>query len=218
MVENQNLLDQLKDSVVNMDDDNVKKLCKKVIDLKLDVQEAILNGLAAGMRKVGELYESDVYSIPELLICSETLDIGLEILKPYLVSGPGKENNYFTIIIGTVEGDIHSIGKNLVKLMLEVNSFEVKDLGEDVNFESFINEIFANEAKLVALSTMMTNTLENMKTTIDRIREEHPGVKVIVGGASVTQNTAERFKADGFGHNALEAVSISKNLLGIKEL
>ena len=217
MTGNQHLLDQLKDAVINMDDDKVKRLCSEVIDLKLDIQEAILNGLAAGMRKVGELYENDIYSIPELLICSETLDIGLEILKPYLSGASNKVNNYPNIIIGTVEGDIHSIGKNLVKLMLEVNGFVVKDLGEDVGSEVILNGIHENNAKLVALSTMMANTLSSMESIVKRISEEYPEVKIIVGGASVTKDTANRFKADGFGRNALEAVIISKNLLDIKE-
>jgi len=211
------ILRQLSEAVVDMDDDKIGELCKKVIDLKMDPQEAILDGLTDGMKKVGELYEEGTYSIPELLICSDTLNIGLDTLKPYLKDSHDTGKKYPNIVIGTVEGDIHSIGKNLVNLMLGVFGFSMTDLGEDVNYEKFLKGIDEKETKIVALSTMMTNTLGNMKDIVNKIREKYPKMFIIIGGACVSQNMADNLGVDGFGTSAFEAVNLCKKLLGIKD-
>jgi methanogenic corrinoid protein MtbC1 len=210
------LLGQLSEAVVDMDDDKIKDLCKEVIDLKMDVQEAIFDGLTAGMQKVKELYENEEYALPELLVSSETFEIGMNILKPHLDMSQEKRKRLPNIIIGTVEGDIHSIGKNLVKLMLSIFGFDMTDVGIDANFEKF-SEAVSEKTRVVALSSMMTTTLQSMKDIIDKMRENYPDIMVIIGGASVTKNTVEKFGVDGFGTSAFEAVSLCKDLLEIED-
>jgi methanogenic corrinoid protein MtbC1 len=211
----QELLEKLSQAVVDMDDDRIKKLCKEVIDLKIDVQEAIFDGLTAGMQKVKELYENETYALPELLISSETFEIGMNILKPYLDASQEKAKKLPNIVIGTVEGDIHSIGKDLVKLMLGIFGFDMIDVGVDADFKKF-SEAINTKTRVVALSSMMTTTLQSMKDIIDKVREKYPNILVIIGGASVTKNTVDKFGVDGFGTSAFEAVSLCKELLDIE--
>lgn len=213
----QELLEQLSEAVVEMDDDVIKELCREVIDQKIDAQEAIFDGLTTGMQKVKELYENETYALPELLLCSETYEIGVDLLKPHLDIGSDKAKKLPNIVIGTVEGDIHSIGKNLVKLMLGIFGFEMTDVGVDAGYDKFSEAIDKKETKIVALSSMMTTTLQPMKDIIDKIRQEYPDMLVIIGGASITKTTVERFGVDGFGTSAFEAVSLCKDLLNIKE-
>lgn len=211
----QELLGKLSEAIVDMDDDRIKDLCKEVIYLKIDVQEAIFDGLTAGMQKVKELYENETYALPELLLSSETFEIGMNILKPHLGVSPEKIKKLPNIIIGTVEGDIHSIGKNLVKLMLGIFGFEMTDVGIDANFEKF-SEAINEKTRVVALSSMMTTTLQSMRNIIDKMRENYPNILVIIGGASVTKGTVDKFGVDGFGTSAFEAVSLCKDLLDIE--
>jgi len=204
---NKNILVKLSNAVIEMDEELVKKLSNEVLEKKLDVQNAIINGLAKGMREVGDLFEKEIYSIPEVLLCADALEKGLNILKPHLTSDK-ESSTKMKIIIGTVEGDIHSIGKNMVKMMFEVGGFEVVDLGEDVTADQILKEIDKNGGDIVALSTMMSPTLESMRKIIEDIRKVNKNkIKIMVGGASVTKTTAEKFKSDGYAENAPEAVN-----------
>lgn len=198
------ILEKLKDAVINYEEELVEKVSKEALEYGIDAKKAILDGLAKGMRIVGDLYENDEYSIPEVLLCAEALECGLNILKPHLKDTNEKLN--YRIIIGTVEGDIHSIGKNIVRLMFEVGGFDVCDLGENVDSNQFIKEISKNGANIVALSTMMSTTLTNMKKIVDSVRDNFPKIKIMVGGASVTRETADRFGADGYAESAPEAL------------
>jgi len=201
------ILEKLSDAVIEMDEEAAVSLSEQVIREKMDVKSAIMNGLAKGMRKVGELFENETYSIPEVLLCADALGKGMNILKPHLVLDTESEQA-LKVLICTVEGDIHSIGKNMVKLMLEVGGFEVIDLGEDVNPEKVLEELEKNGGDIVALSTMMTPTLDNMKEIIDSIRKKYnQNIKIMIGGASVTRKTSELFKADGYGESAPEALN-----------
>ncbi len=208
------ILKRMADIVIRYDEEKIDEVCKAALDAGIDPNEAILNGLARGMQKVGELYEEQEYGIPEVLLCADVLNRGMDILKPYVKGTASRLNR--KILIGTVEGDIHSIGKNIVKLMLEVGGFEVVDLGEDVAPRQFIEELRRNGGDIVALSTMMTTTLSSMQRVINEVQKEFPEMIFLVGGASVTSETAEKFGASGYAENATEAVKVAKKIaLGI---
>jgi methanogenic corrinoid protein MtbC1 len=204
------ILERMIDIIVSYEEERVEEVCREALDAGIDPNEAILEGLAAGMRRAGELYDRQEYGIPEVLLCADTLNRGMEILKPHVPSGGGKLNH--RVLIATVEGDIHSIGKNIVKLMLEVGGFEVVDLGEDVPAATFLEELRSGGGDMVALSTMMTTTLASMHGIIDAVRDAFPEVLFLVGGASVTDDTAGRFGAHGYAENATEAVVVARKV------
>lgn len=198
------ILKKLEKAVIDYEEEVAEEVSREALDAGIDANKAIMDGLAKGMRIVGDLYEKEEYSIPEVLLCADALERGLKILKPHLASAKEKLN--YRIIIGTVEGDIHTIGKNMVRLMFEVGGFDVVDLGEDVSADKFIRELSKNRADIVTLSCMMTTTLSNMKKIIDRIKKDYSKVKILVGGASVTKKTADIYNADGYAESALEAL------------
>ncbi len=174
----------------------------------------ILNeGMIAAMGEVGRLFEEGEYFVPEMLIAARAMQKGLELLKPYLseddVQSPGK------IVIGTVKGDLHDIGKNLVAMMLEGAAFEVIDLGTDVSPERFITAVKESGAQIIAMSALLTTTMTNMKTTIEALKEAgiRDQVKVMIGGAPITQNYADQIGADGFAEDASRAVARARQLL-----
>lgn len=176
--------------------------------------EILNQGMIAAMGEVGRLFEEGEYFVPEMLIAARAMQKGLELLKPYLSEGdvksPGK------VAIGTVKGDLHDIGKNLVGMMLEGAAFEVIDLGSDVAPEKFIQAVKENGAQIVAMSALLTTTMPNMKVTIDALKAAglRDQVKVMVGGAPVTQTYADQIGADGFAEDASRAVTKAKSLLG----
>ena len=199
------------DAVVAMDEDKCIELCDKVVELKIDAQEAILKGLSAGMDKVGVLYASHEYFVPELLLCSDVLYAGLKILRPHLkldqVKAKGK------LLIGVVQGDIHDIGKNLVVAMFEAAGWEVHDLGKDVEFGKFVEEHKRVKADVVGLSTLMTTSMLGLPKIIKMLREEDPKVKIMVGGAPLTVEIAKKFGADGYAADAISAVKEGVSML-----
>lgn len=206
------ILERMAEAVVRFDEEGVEALCAEALDAGIDPSNAILKGLARGMQRVGELYDCQEYGIPEVLLCADTLNRGMAFLKPYVQGGTRAMK--YRVPIGTVEGDIHSIGKNIVKLMLEVDGFEVVDLGEDVTPDRFLEECRERGADMVALSTMMTTTLQSMKNIIDQVEHEFPGTHFLVGGASVTRETAVKFGAHGYADNATEAVKAARKIAG----
>ncbi len=203
----QEILNQLIDGVVSFDEEGVKKTSEEVLNIGLDAYDAIMNGLSVGMEKVGELWDKGEYFVPEVLMSSDALYAGLEILKPHVkLEGAGKNRSTCHIIIGTIQGDVHDIGKNLVKMMFDVAGFSVHDLGRDVPLEKFVEEQIKTGAELVCLSTMMTTTMMGMKKVIEMIRAKNPDVKIMIGGAPVTVETAKQFGADGTAESAPNAL------------
>jgi corrinoid protein of di/trimethylamine methyltransferase len=195
---------KLKDAVVEYEEDAVKELSQAVLDEGFDALEAIMNGLAAGMEKVGELYEAQEYFVPEVLMCADALYGGLDILRPHV---PEKKSGMNAqVVIGSIQGDVHDIGKNLVKMMFDVAGWEVHDLGRDVPLESFVEEQLRTDAEVVAMSAMMTTTMLGMKKVIAMIKEKNPNVAIMLGGAPVTQDVANLFGADGYAESAGNAV------------
>jgi corrinoid protein of di/trimethylamine methyltransferase len=212
------LLLDLKQSVVDMEEDDTKALAEKCVEDKIDPFTAINEGLAMGMQEAGKLYEEGEYYIPELLMCSDAMYVGLDVLRPHLKS-EGSDNN-LRAVVGVVEGDTHDIGKNLFKIMLETNGFEVLDLGRDVPPIEFVNKAKNFNANLVGMSTLMTTTMDNMQVVIDLLKKEgiREDVVVMVGGGPISQNFADKIGADAYAPEASRAARIAKNLVRGKVL
>jgi Predicted cobalamin binding protein len=176
--------------------------------------ETILNeGMVAAMSEVGKLFEEGEYFVPEMLVSARAMQEGLSVLKPVLVQQDVKAAG--KIVIGTVQGDLHDIGKNLVAMMLEGAAFEVVDLGTDVAPDKFVSAIESSGAQIVAMSALLTTTMGNMKTIIDAIQAAglRGKVKIMVGGAPLSTQYANQIGADGYSQDASQAVALAKSLM-----
>jgi corrinoid protein of di/trimethylamine methyltransferase len=196
----------LSDGVVNFEEAKVKEAAQRVVDEGLDAYDAVMNGLAAGMEIVGDLYDKHEYFVPELLMAADALYAGLDILKPHLKLDDMDQRVKGQVVIGTVQGDVHDIGKNLIKMMFEVAGFTVHDLGRDVPLEKFAEEQMRTDSEIVALSAMMTTTMMGMKKVVQMIKEKNPNVQIMLGGAPLTGDIAKLFGADGYAESAGNAV------------
>jgi len=201
----------LHDAVVEYEEDEVAELSQAALDEGVDAYEAIMDGLAAGMETVGQLYDSQEYFVPEVLMCSDALYRGLDILKPHMKEQESKIKGQ--VVIGTIEGDVHDIGKNLVKMMFEVAGFTVHDLGRDVKLEKFVEEQLKTDSEIVALSALMTTSMLAMPKVIEMIRGRNPNVKIMVGGAPISTEVADKYGADGYADNAANAVQEAINMV-----
>ncbi|MDY0222888.1 MAG: corrinoid protein [Desulfobacterium sp.] len=205
------LLKGLSDSVVNMDESKTIEIAHEFIKNSFNAYEAIDQGLADGMEIAGRLYEEEEYYIPELMMCSDAMYAGLDILKPHL--SKNKSGNKHKVVIGVVEGDTHDIGKNLVKIMLETAGFEVVDLGRDVPPVKFIETAKEIGAEIIALSTLMTTTMENMEKVMQMLKDEkNETIKVMVGGGCISPGFANKIGAYYSG-DASKAVKLAKSLV-----
>ena len=205
MATKEELLEKLKNGVVEYQEDDVKEASQQALDDGYDALEMIMDGLAAGMEVVGDLYDRNEYFVPEVLMCADALYAGLDILRPHV---PEKEDNVNAqVVIGSIQGDVHDIGKNLVKMMFDVAGWDVHDLGRDVPLEKFVEEQLRTDSEVVAMSAMMTTTMLGMKKVIKMIKEKNPDVAIMLGGAPVTQDVANLFGADGYAESAGNAVS-----------
>jgi corrinoid protein of di/trimethylamine methyltransferase len=203
-VKKEEILKKLAECVVEFDEDGAAEWAQKALDEGMDAFEAIMDGLAVGMETVGDLYDQQEYFVPELLMSGDALYAGLDILKPHIKKSEIK--NLGQVVIGTVQGDVHDIGKNIIKLMFEVGGFDVHDLGRDVPLEKFVEEQLRTDAEIVAMSAMMTTTMVGMKKVIEMIKEKNPNVAIMLGGAPVTQDVADLWGADGYAEKAGNAV------------
>jgi corrinoid protein of di/trimethylamine methyltransferase len=199
------LCERLKNGVIQYEEDTVKQAAQEVVDNKFNALDAIMNGLAAGMEVVGELYDRQEYFVPEVLMCADALYGGLDILRPYVPKRTDGLNAQ--VVIGSIQGDVHDIGKNLVKMMFDVAGWEVHDLGRDVPLEKFVEEQMRTDSEVVAMSAMMTTTMLGMKKVIKMIKDKNPNVAIMLGGAPVTKDVANLFGADGYAESAGNAVS-----------
>jgi corrinoid protein of di/trimethylamine methyltransferase len=198
------ILKKLAEAVVEFEEDVAKEWAQIALDEGMNAFEAIMNGLAVGMETVGDLYDQQEYFVPELLMSADALYVGLDILKPHIKQEEIKKMGQ--VVIGTVQGDVHDIGKNIIKLMFDVGGFEVHDLGRDVPLEKFVEEQLKTDAEIVAMSAMMTTTMVGMKKVIEMIKAKNPNVAIMLGGAPVTQDVAELWWADGYAESAGNAV------------
>ncbi len=206
------ILEKLAEAVVEYDEDMAKEWSEIALNEGMDAFKAIMDGLAAGMEKVGELYDQQEYFVPELLMSADALYIGLDILKPHIKEESVRKMGQ--VVIGTVQGDVHDIGKNIIKLMFDVGGFEVHDLGRDVPLENFVEEQMRTDSDSVAMSAMMTTTMMGMKKVIAMIKEKNPNVAIMLGGAPVTQDVASLFGADGYADSAGNAVQEAIRMIG----
>lgn len=203
---NNDIYVKLADAVVEMDEDVVMQLCQEIIDSDVSAYEAIDLGLSKGMERAGQLFEEEEYFVPELLMCADAMNKGIEKLKPYLKGE--KVEAKAKIVIGVIEGDTHDIGKNLVKLMLEVSNYDVIDLGRDVPASAFVDRAVAENAQIIMISSLMTTTMDAMGDVITILNEKglRSRFKVAVGGGPVSQAFANKIGADGYSKNAAGAV------------
>ncbi len=185
----------------------------QALDDGMSAKDILHEGLLAGMDKVGQDFKAGHLFIPEVLMASKAMHAGLDLLYPLLAESDAPSLG--TVVMGTVEGDLHDIGKNLVGMMLEGAGFEIIDLGTDVRSDAFVEAVRDGGADLVGMSALLTTTMSNMKETIDVLTEAglRDRVKVIVGGAPVTARFAEEIGADGYAEDAASAVDTARELL-----
>jgi dimethylamine corrinoid protein len=207
------LYNQLAAAVVSMKPDEVRHISHQVLNLGYSPEDAIQQGLAKGMTEVGRLFASKEYFVPEVLVCAKTMYVGFDILKDEVVDG--KINNKGTIVIGVVDGDFHDIGKNIVKLMLEASGFRMIDLGKNVSLDSFKEAVKDNNPEIVALSTLMTTTMDSMEEIVHALIQDFPTLKLMVGGAPVNNYFAKTVGAHFYGIDATNAVNGAHQLMGI---
>ncbi|WP_290655043.1 corrinoid protein [Anaerovibrio sp.] len=214
-MEKDELFRQIADAVVEMEEETVEELAQQSLTAGIDAYETIDLGLAKGMERAGQLFDEEEYFVPELLMCSDAMNVGIDVLKPHLksenVSKKGK------VVIGVVEGDTHDIGKNLVRLMMETGGFEVLDLGRDIPPAEFVNKAEEYGADIIGIATLMTTTMPGMQEVVDILANKgiRDKFKVIVGGGPISPAFAKKIGADGYARNAADAVKVAQNLLAI---
>jgi len=197
-------------AVLAYDEAQAKSLTQAELDAGTDI-EAILNeGLISAMDDVGKKFSEGELFVPEMLMAAQAMKAGLAILKPHLASDSAA--NKGTVVIGTVKGDLHDIGKNLVAMMMEGAGFNVVDLGVDVDADKFVAAAKENNANVVALSALLTTTMPAMEATVNAIKEAGINTKTIIGGAPVTQAYADQIGADGYSDDAPGAVELARSL------
>jgi corrinoid protein of di/trimethylamine methyltransferase len=206
-------LKELYDAILTGDAKKAAAVTKAAIDEGVQPMDMVTLQMVPAMAEVGRLFECEEYFVPELLLSGRAMKACMELLRP-LLSKQGVEP-VGRVVIGTVKGDLHDIGKNLVACMLEGGGFEVIDLGADVAPDQFVNTVQSKNVKIVALSALLTVTMNSMRTTIQAFRDAglREKVKIMVGGAPVTQQFADEIGADGFSENASAAVTLARKLV-----
>jgi len=204
------ILDKLAEQIVNFDAAGVKSNVEKALKANIPPIRIIMDGMSKGMEKVGRKYEEGEYFLAELIMAAAVFQDGMKLLEPYLEAE--KMQTIGKVVIGTVKGDVHDIGKNIVAMMLSVAGFEVVDLGVDVEPEMFIAKVRETKPDIVAMSALLPITMLEMKTVIDGLREAglRNKVKVLVGGSPVSAEFAKSISADAYGDNAVEGAKICK--------
>ena len=209
-----NILRKIASELYSGEDENVADLVQQALDQGLPVEEILADALIAGMDEVGADFKAGDLFVPEVLVAARAMSAGMDVLRPLLaesnVSSAGK------YVIGTVKGDLHDIGKNLVKMMIEGAGFETVDLGIDVEPEAFVEAVREHRPNLVGMSALLTTTMVNMKTTIEALEEAglREGLKIMVGGAPVTEAFAKEIGADAYAPDAASAVDAARSLAG----
>lgn len=203
------------DLILNGNKEETSTAIQTAINAGLDPVKILNQGMIDAMTEVGRLYECGEYYIPEMLIAARAMQTGQDILRPHLAQAEHKPTG--KVVIGTVKGDLHDIGKNLVGMMLEGAGFDVIDLGNNVSPDKFMASIIDYQPNILALSALLTTTMLDMKTTIDVIKENglRDKVKIIIGGAPVTRDYAMQIGADGYSPDASRATSLARSLMGI---
>ncbi len=213
MATKQEILQSLARAVVEMDEEGARAAARAALEAGIDPYEAITDGLTAGMEVVNEKFETEEYFVAEVLLCSDAMYAGLEILTPHLAAE--KADKGAGVVIGVVEGDTHDIGKNLVRLMLETAGFEVHDLGRNVPLHEFVDRAVEVDARMICLSTLMSTTMGGMKTVMELLERRGLAERfaVMVGGGPISQAYADAIGAQGYAPNAAAAARKAAELL-----
>ena len=209
---------KLRDAINSFDEENVKSIVKKAIELGVEPLNIIEKGLAKGLKEIGEKFGRGELFLTELMIAAESMKAAIKILEPKMKESGQRRRAKGTVLIGTVSGDVHDIGKSIVSAMLIANGFNVIDLGVDVPTELFVRKVRELNPDILGLSALMSTTMDKQKEVIDALQEAglRDKVSVLVGGAVVTQSWAEEIGADGFGGDAIEAVEKSRFIVSRK--
>ena len=206
------ILARLRDAIVDLDISGVEEACREAIEAGVPAYRAV-EGMAEGMRIVGEKYERDEFFLAELVVAGEAMKEGMKILEPHLKGDEVKTIG--KVVIGTVKGDMHDIGKNVIAIMLSAAGFNVTDLGADVPVERFVEAVKENNPDIVGMSALLTTTMVEMENVIKALKEAglRDRVKVIIGGAPISQEYAEKIGANAYARDAAEAVAVCKSLI-----
>jgi corrinoid protein of di/trimethylamine methyltransferase len=210
------ILKQLQDIVIMGEPDQARELAQQVLEAGVVPLKAIEEALNPGMQIVGERFENGDFFIPDLVMSAEAMKAAMEVFEPELMARQEQRQVLGTVVIGTVEGDIHEIGKSLVATMLGAAGFQVHDLGVDVPAGEFVKQVQETNANVVGLSALLTTTMRNQETVIEALKEAglRDRVRVVIGGAPTSTEWAETIGADAYAENANEAVAVVKGLLG----
>jgi 5-methyltetrahydrofolate--homocysteine methyltransferase len=215
---NQDILGDLSQSIIRGDPDNALSLTEKALTSGLPPLDIINQGLIPGMNVVGNKFSTGEYFLPDLIISAEVMQKAMQLLEPELLSRGEEVASPGVVVLGTVKGDIHEIGKSLVATMLTANGYKVFDLGVDVSASQFIDKIKETQADILGLSALLTTTMVVQRQIIRALEEAgiRDHIKVIVGGAPVTRSWADEIGADGFAEDAISAVALTRRLVGAK--
>ena len=205
---------QVKEAVLKGNKRNITELVKTAVGTGRQAREILDEALLPGINDVGEMFDSGKYFLPQLIAGAEAMKLAIEYLEPMLMQA-GEKAALPTIVIATVKGDIHDIGKNLVALMLKNHGFHVIDLGKDVPRETIVEAAMEHHASIIALSALMTTTMQEMRHVIAYAREQGCKARVIIGGAVITQDYADEIGADGYSADAAGAVRLTREILGL---
>jgi corrinoid protein of di/trimethylamine methyltransferase len=208
------LYKKLMQAVIDGEPEDAEQIAKEALDAKLDPLTCINKGLMPGIQKVGELFSTGEYFLPELIIGADAMKSALDVLEPALVGGQKREI-VGLVVLGTVEGDLHEIGKTLVGTMLTANGFKVVDIGVDQSADAFVKAIKEHDADIVGASALLTTTMLQQKKLVEALDTAGLGgkVKVMIGGAPVTGKYAEEIGADGYAEDAISAVDVAYRLM-----
>lgn len=207
------ILEEIKEALMRGDANEVRERAIKALEAGLDPVMIINDGFIMAMNVIGIKFKNNEIYVPEVLIAARAMHAGMEIVKPHLTGDALQEKG--TVIIGTVKGDLHDIGKNLVSLMLQSGGFKVIDLGIDISVEKFVEAVELYKPDVVAISALLTSTITYMKNIIEGLANYRGQVKIIVGGAPVTQDFADQIDADAYAPDAASAVEKVRKLLGV---
>jgi len=212
----QEILDRLAQAVIDGEPEDAEELARQALDQGLDPLICINDGLTPGMNRVGQLFESGEYFLPDLIIGGEAMKSALAVLEPALVEGRQRQV-LGRVVLGTVEGDLHEIGKTLVATLLTANGFQVTDIGIDRSAADFVAAVKETQATLVGASALLTTTMPQQQKIVEALKEAglRERVKVMVGGAPVTAGWAEKVGADGYAEDAISAVALAKSLVDV---
>lgn len=215
---NEEIFGQLAQAVVDGEPEQAVELARAALEHGLDPLVCINEGLTPGINRVGELFASGEYFLPDLIIGGEAMKAALAVLEPALVEDQSRQV-LGRVVLGTVQGDLHEIGKTLVGTMLTANGFSVTDIGVDRSAADFVAAVKGTNATLVGASALLTTTMPEQRKIIEALKEAglREQVKVMVGGAPVTHAWAERIGADGYAEDAITAVTVARKLVGIPE-